>query len=997
MKPWPDKIPQSRTGQRPWGRHTFILLVALVFSVAIFLASTAASFADLVDLQIVPNLFKKHHHHEHHIRKKALKKQCKSTRKPAGPAASYDPKSRLKSGSDRFTPGTPPTVITNAKIWTGGKSGTEVLTGGSIYLNKGLIQTVAHGGHHSKFNHSALRVINAEGRWVTPGLVDLHSHLGVYSAPALRGASDGNSYKAPILPWLRSIDGLNTHDAAYNLTLSGGVTTAQILPGSANNIGGQAFLMKLRPTEERSTLSRILEPPLSLLSPELQEMVGSDDLGYIPWRHMKHACGENPSRSYSQTRMDSGWNFRNAYNEARKIKLAQDAYCDRVENGDLPEESFPESLEWEALVDVLRGKVKLSVHCYEAVDLDAIVRLSNEFQFPVASFHHAGETYLVPDLLKKTWGGPPAAALFASNARKKREAYRGSEFAPRILAENGIPVVMKSDHPVLNSRYLLFEAQLAHYYGLDPALALSSVTTVPAAAAGVGQRVGQIKEGYDADVVIWDSHPLSLGATPVQVWIDGIPQLEAPHILRKSLARQTVPSTPDWDKEKNETVRWEGLPPLAGKKGFSVNGQDGHVYDAVSETQNVRFSNVTAVYSISDSGNVVALYEQATEVGVTSPVLPGVDVVINDGDIVCIGYGGSPCPKVFGVNSEELVIDLQGGVLAPGLTTFGSPLGLVEIHLEPSTADGNVRDPLTQEIPSILGTDENASVVRALDGLQFQGRNSLLAYRGGVTKAITPPTGDGFLYGLSTAFDLGASHALEKGAIVQEEVALHVRVDLGMDSSVSTQIALLRHLLHLEDRQDPTPSDWTSSSQGAWARVREGFIPLVIEVESADIMATLIRLKNEYEDKNKRLKMTFTGASEAHIIAKQIAWADVSVVITSPRPYPGTWSSQRILAGPPLTQKSNVKTLLDAGVNVAIGVVDEFAARNTRFELGWLSLDGGLSTAQTLGLATVNLERALGVQGNPADFVAYRGGSVFDFESKVVSVLSLRKRTSVSF
>lgn len=98
------------------------------------------------------------------------------------------------------------------------------------------------------------------------------------------GASDGNSRKNPILPWLRSIDGLNTHDASYELAMSGGVTTAQILPGSANNIGGQAFVIKLRPTAERSATSKVVEPPLSLTH-------SSNGTDYIRWRHMKHACG----------------------------------------------------------------------------------------------------------------------------------------------------------------------------------------------------------------------------------------------------------------------------------------------------------------------------------------------------------------------------------------------------------------------------------------------------------------------------------------------------------------------------------------------------------------------------------------------------------------------------------------------------------------------------------------------------------------------------------
>ncbi|KAJ7084096.1 hypothetical protein C8R44DRAFT_651647, partial [Mycena epipterygia] len=145
--------------------------------------------------------------------------------------------------------------------------------------------------------------------------------------------------------------------------------------------------------------------------------------------------------------------------------------------------------------------------CTQAVDLDALVHLSNEFKFPVPSIHHAGETYLVPGLLKRAWGNIPAIALFASNFRKKREAYRGSEFAPRILADNGLPVIIKvclfviyslvrmyffraqSNHPVLNSRYLMYEAQQTHYHSLNPGLAIAAVTSTPAHTLGVGEIV----------------------------------------------------------------------------------------------------------------------------------------------------------------------------------------------------------------------------------------------------------------------------------------------------------------------------------------------------------------------------------------------------------------------------------------------------------------------------------------------------------------------------
>lgn len=306
-------------------------------------------------------------------------------------------------------------------------------------------------------------VIDAKGAWITPGIVDIHSHLGNAASPELEGALDDNSPKGTIQPWLRSLDGLNTHDDAYSLSsIAGGVTAALVLPGSGNAIGGQAFAIKLRKTQERSSMSMVLEAPYQTNSSF------SDPILPPRWRHMKHACGENP-RWYSSTRLDIVYAFREAYDTARKIKEKQDDYCSKTLANDWEGlGDFPENLQWEALVDVLRGRVKVNISCYESVDFDGIVRLSNEFKFPISAFHHASEAFLVPDLIKKTYGPTPAIALFATNARYKREAYRGSEFAPRILAEHGVTVLMKSDHPVMKSPYLLlYEAQQASFYAMD--------------------------------------------------------------------------------------------------------------------------------------------------------------------------------------------------------------------------------------------------------------------------------------------------------------------------------------------------------------------------------------------------------------------------------------------------------------------------------------------------------------------------------------------------
>ncbi|KIK64860.1 hypothetical protein GYMLUDRAFT_258822 [Collybiopsis luxurians FD-317 M1] len=861
--------------------------------------------------------------------------------------------------SDRYQPGTKPTLIKNATIWTGDVDGLEVVLG-DLLLDKGIIRTVGQIPTQVLNEYEELSVIEANGAWVSPGIVDLHSHLGDFSSPTLSGSSDGDSRKGLVQPWLRSLDGLNTHDDTYRLSISGGVTTAVVLPGSANAIGGQAFVIKLRPTEERSTSSMLLEPPFTFNGSGIEEVQPPR------WRQLKQACGEYPSHVYSGTRMDTIWAYREGYNEARKLKEKQDAYCDKAAAGrwETLEENFPEDLKWEALVDVLRGKVKIQNHCYEAVDLDGIVRLTNEFKFSIAAFHHAHETYLVPELLKKTYGHTPGVALFATAGRYKREAYRGSEFAPRILADNGIQVVMKSDHPLLNSRYLVHEAQQAHYFGLDTNLALASVTSTPAKMMGQEHRIGFIRQGYDADVVIWDSHPLALGATPKQIFIDGIAQLEDPFTITKPEALQHAPKTPDFTQEREAALKYDGLPLLDPKES---------VFDAVL------FKNIGSLFM--DRGNGVEQIFATESYGEGNSTQVA---VVENGKVVCVGRTSEGCSTNVYLNART--VDLRRGSLAPGLLSFGSPLGLVHITQEPSTQDGTVLDSLTNKVPAILGGDLKA-VIRAADGLQFSTRDALLAYRSGVTTGITAPVSEGFLAGLSTAFDTGAGHKLVEGAMVQDEAALHVAVSLTSFVSVSTQIAALRNLLF----------GGAEGDLGAQVtKVVEGKIPLVIDVHSADIMASLIRLKEDAEKEfGSPIRMTFTGASEAHLLAKEIGGAGVGVIVSPARPFPSLWESKRILPGPPLTQDSAITTLLAHNVTVGVGVTEAWDARNTRLDVGWAALEAGgtISKAQAIALASSNLEKLLGLKSGTvaSNLVATTGGTLLDFESKVVGVVSSRK------
>ncbi|KZT72054.1 composite domain of metallo-dependent hydrolase [Daedalea quercina L-15889] len=860
----------------------------------------------------------------------------------------------LRKQSDRFVAGTRPTLIRNASIWTGRVDGLEVLHG-DVLLDGGLIKRVGQVEQDVLDAYNDLVIIEAAGAWVSPGIVDMHSHHGVDSSPELQGAEDSNSLKGVAQPWLRALDGLNTHSDAYKLSIAGGITTVLVLPGSANAIGGQGVVIKLRPTDARTPTGLMLENPWEINGTLYDPSVS------LRWRQMKYACGENPSRVYGFTRMDTTWSFRQSYETARKIKVSQDEYCAKATAGEWTGlGAFPEDLQWEALVDVLRGRVKVHNHCYETVDLDDMVRLTNEFKFSIAAFHHAHETYLVSDMLKKAYGHPPAVALFATNARYKREAYRGSEFAPRILAENGLSVIMKSDHPVLDSRFLLYEAQQAHYYGLPANLALASVTSTPATVMGLDHRIGYIKPGYDADIVLWDSHPLALGATPKQVWIDGVAQLEHPYTVTKPPAAQHVPEPPNFDKEAEAALRYEGLPPLEPEH---------------TKSNFIVFRNVSSVYR--RQGQSVKEVFRASAAG-------GEGIVVtSEGKVVCAG-SAAECPSSL-YDARAEILNLAGGAVAPGLVTYGSPLGLEEITAEDSTIDGYALDPLTDTIPEIIGG--RSAVAAAVDGLQFGTRDALLAYRAGVTTAVVAPQSYGFLAGLSAAFSPGAKHKLEKGAIVQQAAALHISIHYDAGPSVSTQIAALRALFRMEVRRP---------LGNLIEKVKKGELILVVDVESADIMASLIELKKDIEDREgNTIKMTFAGASEAHLLAKEISEGGIGVLLTRPRPFPMTWEQRRIMPGLPLSETSAITALMDQNVTVGIGIEEAWQARNTRWDASWAALESGgeISKAEALALASVHVEHLLGVEVEDieSDLIATYGGDPLELSSKVVGIISPRR------
>lgn len=203
---------------------------------------------------------------------------------------------------------------------------------------------------------------------------------------------------------------------------------------------------------------------------------------------------------------------------------------------------------------------------------------------------------------------------------------------------------------------------------------------------------------------MFDSHPLALGATPKQVYIDGIPQLESPFSVQKPQKFQEAPKVPNFDKEAEDAVKYEGLPPLLTEK----NRLKGDVI----------FANVKSVYMpVRSRISHSRLFRGAVDGGVFPP-----SVLVQKGRITCMGRCMEE--EVMVRTENVTIIDLEGGALSPGLVSFGAPLGLEEIQAETSTNDGTVIDPLTMVTPKILD-DAEGGVVRAVDGLAFMGRDTL--------------------------------------------------------------------------------------------------------------------------------------------------------------------------------------------------------------------------------------------------------------------------------
>ncbi len=430
-----------------------------------------------------------------------------------------------------------PVLIQGATVLTG--TG-QRLDGTDVLIANGRIQAVGKG----LTAPAEARVVDAHGKWVTPGIIDIHSHLGVYAVPAVKGLDDGNEATNPVTSNVWAEHSVWPQDPGFETALEGGVTTMQILPGSANLIGGRSLVIK----NVQAVTYQAMKFPGAAYG-------------------LKMACGENPKRVYGSnhqapsTRMGNVAGYRQAFADAQDYQQQWDKYNrelaeynkkkneraegqpkkskdkDGAAEKDLTPPSPPKrDLKLETLAEVMKGNILVHMHCYRSDEMATMLDVAKEFGFKITAFHHAVEAYKIADRLAENG---VCAAMWADWWGFKMEAYDGVQENLAIVdyPENSCAIVHSDSGDGIQR--LNQEAGKAMAHGarvglvVPPERAIKWLTLNPAKSLGLADRIGTLEAGKGADVVIWNGNPFSVYALAEQVFIDGALSFDRAHPMDK--------------------------------------------------------------------------------------------------------------------------------------------------------------------------------------------------------------------------------------------------------------------------------------------------------------------------------------------------------------------------------------------------------------------------------------------------------------------------------
>ncbi|MDP4091030.1 MAG: amidohydrolase [Bacillota bacterium] len=376
-------------------------------------------------------------------------------------------------------------LIRNGKVFTGAGRNYEK---GCVLINGSKIAEVGE----DIATTADMGVIDAEGGWIVPGLIDAHCHVGIFEEDMGFEGLDGNESVDPVTPQLRAIDAVNPMDAAFNEALEAGITTVMTGPGSANVIGGQFVAMKTHGTSIDDMI--ILEPAA-----------------------VKVAFGENPKRVYSNqkkmpsTRMGTAAVLRETLTKARNYKAKKEKAAQKGEDMEI-------DFKLEAMLPVLNKVIPLKAHAHRADDILTALRIAKEFDVLI-TLDHCTDGHLIPEYIKAS--GAPALIGPTMTFRTKIETRNKSFSTPKVLKEHGVKLAIITDHPVTPIQYLPICAGLAAKEGLGIEEALNAITINAAEICGIADRVGSIEPGKDADIAIFSGNPMEIFTETLYTFIDG--------------------------------------------------------------------------------------------------------------------------------------------------------------------------------------------------------------------------------------------------------------------------------------------------------------------------------------------------------------------------------------------------------------------------------------------------------------------------------------------
>jgi len=762
-------------------------------------------------------------------------------------------------------------LIRNATVWTQGPQGT--LAEADVLIREGTIVEVGQGLQAAE----GATVVDATGRHVTPGLIDVHSHLAVRG-----GVNEGSNI---VTAETRVEDVIEPDSIDIYRQLAGGLTGAHLLHGSTNSIGGQDAVIKLR---RGATLEQLL-------------VAGR--------KGIKFALGENPKRSntagrdpnprYPKTRMGVMESIYRAFVAAENYRREWQLYRSLTPEEQARREPPRSDLQHEAVLEILEGERSIHCHAYRQDEMLAMMRLAEDFGIRVTTFAHGLEGYQIADEL---------AAHGASVTTQsdwwgyKLEAYDATPYNGALLTGRGVSVSFSSDSPELARRLNLEAAKAVKYGGLAEEDALACVTTNAARQLGLDKRLGSLEPGKDADLVIWSGHPLSVYSIVEQTWVDGVREFDR---LADLAGREAV-----------EQRRTELIATIRGRDAGSGQPEVEAIRGAAERPPTAHLPYFDRQ---SHLGGTVSIVGATVHTVVGAPIANGT-VSFRAGRIVEVGAGLEPL-------AGATVIDAAGKHVYPGLIDANSVVGLSEISSVAASVDVSETGDINPDVSTAVAINPDSELIPVT---RANGLTHLLAAPGGalVNGTSTLIRLAGWTWEDMVAASPAAMHIAWPRFTPRRRFFSPARSGDDLERQREEKLEKMQQLLD-DSRAYATarraagsgaPEVGVDPVLEAMLPVLEGAVPVIVAAEDVRQIKSAV----EWADR-EHLRLILTGRQDMWRVADLLADKGIPVILSNVLALPARRDE------PYDTAYATAAKLHEAGVSFCIaGSASTFSAHNTR-------------------------------------------------------------------